>query len=267
MKKIYVNKTDSAASVIERVISVQDKEVILSIPRDTDFSKLKNNFRLLKREAEHAGKDVTIESVEDVTLESSAAVGLKAVNPFFGKKARMVSDIVMKSEVTGPSAQARRPSVQQPGKQPKQEAAETETVFAASEFFEERTSVWADDEESPHSRKWTFILILMAIVLIVIGVALYMVLPEATITVTFAETPFNYSGPLIVNSNVQSASASTTGITIPGTIFSDTENYVVDFTPSGSKDVSQSAAGSIDIYNAYSSEPQVLVKTTRFHRP
>ncbi len=267
MKKIYVNKTDSAASIIERVISVEDREVTLYIPRDTEFSRLKNNFRLLKREAGQAGKEITIESVEDITLESAAALGIKSVNPFFGQKARMVSDIVMKTEVDGPTTQSHRQNVKQPEVQARKEPSKADTIFTAREFGDESGSVWTDEEERPHSRKLTFALIFSAIVLIGAGTALYFILPQATIALTFTETPFAYNGQLIVDSNAQSASASGTQITIPGTLFSDTENNVVAFTPSGSSQVSHKAVGTIQIYNAYSSRPQSLVATTRFTAP
>jgi len=267
MKKIYVNKTDSAASVIEKVISSGDSEVTLYIPRDTEFSRLKNNFRLLKREAEQAKKEVTVESVEDIVLESAASLGIKAVNPFFGQKVRMVSDIGMRAEVDGPMTQSRRQDIKQPEKKPKNESAKAEEIFTAREFGGEKDSIWDEEDDRPRSRKLTFALIFSAIVLIAVGAALYMVLPEATITVTLSETPFPYTGPLVINSNVKTASATTTQITIPGTIFSDTENNVVEFSVSGSKNVSQSASGSITIYNDYSSGPQVLVKSTRFTAP
>ena len=220
MKKIYVNKTDLAASVIERVIGAGDNEVTLYIPRDTEFSKLKNNFRLLKREAGQAGKEVTIESVEDITLESAAAVGMKAVNPFFGQKTRMVSDIVMKTEVDGPASQARRQNVQQPEKQSKKESAKAGNFMTARELDEDRGSVWTEEEEHPHSHRLTFTLIFLAVILIGAGAVLYVVLPEATINLTFPETPYNYTGPLIIDNNIQPASATNTQVIIPGTIFS-----------------------------------------------
>ncbi len=268
MKKIYVNKTDSAASVIERVIKAPDKEVTLYVPRDTEFSRLKNNFRLLKRESSNVDKDVTIESVEDITLESAAAVGLKAVNPFFGQKMRLVSDIVLKAEVDTPaSQQAKRKDAQRQAKQLDKAQPRIETTFTARELGEDKDSIWNEETERPRGRRLTVALIISAILLIGVGVLLYFILPEATINLTFAETPFNYSGPLVVNANIQSPSATSAQIIIPGTIFSDSENYSVYFKGSTTSTVSKYATGSIMIYNAYSSRPQVLVKTTRFTAP
>ena len=267
MKKIYVNKTDSAASVIERVIGAPDKEVTLYIPRDTEFSRLKNNFRLLKRESSQAGKDVTIESVEEITLESAAAVGLRAVNPFFGQKMRLVSDIVLRAEVDTSTSPGRKQEVQQQTKQLEKKTSKIETTFTARELGEDRSSIWTEEDNPPRSRKLTVVLIISAIILVGIGAWLYFALPSATITLTFTETPFNYSGPLIVSSSVQTPSATATQIVIPGTIFSDTENYSVYFNGSTTSTVSKYATGSIEIYNNYSSEPQVLVKTTRFTAP
>ncbi|MCL4404979.1 MAG: hypothetical protein M1361_02225 [Patescibacteria group bacterium] len=270
MKKIYVSKTDSVASVIEKVISAKDKEVTLSIPRDAEFSRLKNNFKLLKREAEQAGKEVAIESVDDNALDSAATVGIKAVNPFFGQKARVISDIVVKGEISEPAVQDDRRSKAKPSpKQLIEEKVETETIFTAHELSETSGSIWTEtvEEDHPH-RGWT-ILKWIGLAVVVIGAcfAAYTLLPQVTVNLTFTETPFDYNGPLVVDSNAQGVSVSSTQITVPGTIFSDTENYAVPFTPSASKQVSQSAIGSIQIYNDYSSQSQVLIKTTRFTAP
>ena len=92
--KLYVNRSDRAASVISKVIKSASKEIVLYIPRSAEFSSSRNNFLLLKREADAAGKSVSVESVDDDVLELAMTAGLIAMNPFLGRKKMTVSDIV-----------------------------------------------------------------------------------------------------------------------------------------------------------------------------
>ncbi|MBI2011099.1 MAG: hypothetical protein HYS89_02655 [Candidatus Colwellbacteria bacterium] len=86
--RLYVNKSDKATSVISKVIKSASEEVLLYIPRQTEFASSRNNFALLKREAETAGKKVSIESVDDDVLELATTAGLVAMNPFLGRRRR-----------------------------------------------------------------------------------------------------------------------------------------------------------------------------------
>ena len=95
MKKIYVTKQESAASVISKVLKSKDETVVLYVPRGTKFAASRNNFVLLKRETRAAKRAVMVESVDDDVLELAATSGFKAVNPFLGKRRRAVSDIVV----------------------------------------------------------------------------------------------------------------------------------------------------------------------------
>ncbi len=257
MKKIYVNKTDTAPSVIERVINTPDNEITLYIPRGTQFATLKNNFSLLKREAGHAGKVVNIESVDDAALDLAAAVGLSAVNPFFGRKMRAVSDIVLKSELTEqaqPSATRRFASYTKHHEE--------------DNVTEENDEMDILNEKEPRSRlQKALSVILLTILFVGIGIALAIILPRADINLTFNETPFEFTGALVADMNSKAPSVSTTQVTVPGTIFSDKENYTTSCPTSDNKNVEQRAVGKVTLYNNYGSAPQALVKGTRLTAP
>ena len=64
VKKIYVSKNDSLASIISKIIKAKDDEIVLYIPRGTEFGASRTNFILLKREVTTAGKSIVIESVD-----------------------------------------------------------------------------------------------------------------------------------------------------------------------------------------------------------
>src|SRR3989304_6377540 len=98
-KKLFVNKSDEATSVIERVLSTDADIIVLSIPRFSKFSESEQNFDLLKRESESSGKEVAIESVDDRVIELSSACGISATHPFFVKPKRQFSDIVANPKI------------------------------------------------------------------------------------------------------------------------------------------------------------------------
>jgi len=55
-KKIYLNKSDSTASAIDKVLKAEENEVILYIPREAKAAESKKDLQLLQREVETAGK-------------------------------------------------------------------------------------------------------------------------------------------------------------------------------------------------------------------
>ncbi len=55
--------------------------------------------------------------------------------------------------------------------------------------------------------------------------------------------------------------------TIPFQVMSISEEQYVDLVPTGEKEVSIKASGTITIYNEYSSKSQILIKNTRFQSP
>jgi len=48
-KKIYLNKSDSVASAIDKVINAPDEEVVLYIPRGAEAARTKRDIELIKR--------------------------------------------------------------------------------------------------------------------------------------------------------------------------------------------------------------------------
>src|SRR3989338_6469912 len=97
MRKIYVDKSDNVASVVERILATAEDEIILYIPRFTKLAS-SNNFKLLKREIHSSGKVVQIESVDEEVLEMAKGLGMHASNPFFRKNKRPMSDIISRGE-------------------------------------------------------------------------------------------------------------------------------------------------------------------------
>jgi hypothetical protein len=297
-KKVYANKSESAASVIGKVLNASDENVVLYIPRGSDFSKSRNNFLLLKREARVIGKNVSVESVDDDILELAVTAGLKASNPFLGRKQKAVSDIVIvrdagegdePQEVVDDSggdgdledekdytAEKKR-KLRRPGRKKDRgdgqkkvrlsvddtEADEEEVVFSPSGYVPERR---VTKSRAGLLKKPTF-WILGSSVLVGGIIAAVFFLPRVTIGLEFEKTDWNFVGSLNVGTSISQNSFSNDVVSLRGVSFSERKNITKTYAASGSDSVERKAKGVITVYNEFSSEPQELVATTRFETP
>lgn len=118
MKKIVVEKTDGIAEVIDRILNEQEDEVTIVVPRSSELVRSMSNFRLLKREAESAGKDVSIESVDETVLAFAKECGIPSAHPLWrgvrndedgGAGGKGMSDIIPKSRVHAAVSKKKKP--------------------------------------------------------------------------------------------------------------------------------------------------------------
>src|SRR3989338_1313978 len=93
-KKIFVEKPHDLEFIVGKIIEAEADRIILNIPRDAVIGRALHNFQILKREAETAGKNIFIESVDDHILELASIVGMESQNPVFKNTERAVSDIL-----------------------------------------------------------------------------------------------------------------------------------------------------------------------------
>lgn len=106
-------------------------------------------------------------------------------------------------------------------------------------------------------KKWIYTLVAAVIAFMGILLAVY-ILPQAEIKITLRKTPWQYGNTI---------SALITGGDVSAQIFSQTKNNTLSFPASGKKYLETKSSGTITIYNAYSSDKQALVASTRFLSP
>jgi len=110
--------------------------------------------------------------------------------------------------------------------------------------------------------------VFIGLLLAVLGGGIYSAvefLPKAEIKSITKKTEWNYVDSVIANKNITKIDVGQKRI--PAEIFSIRKNFNFSFPATGKKIVQEKAGGKIIIYNAYSSEPQRLVATTRFATP
>jgi len=303
-KKVYATKSESPASVIGKVLNCADEEVILYIPRGSVFSKSRNNFLLLKREARTAKKNVSIESVDDDILELAVTSGLRAANPFLGKKQKSVSDIISVREagedITKPDFEYDEEDYEEVKEKKKRfrrrkkrkgdadeavslnvddsEADEEETILMPTEEIgvrgivpkKEKRSKKAKKKKSKSDKSPLKKPLVIFSGLSALAIALFfaiVVLPRVTINLELEKTDWDFVGSLRVGSSIVENSFDGDVISLRGVTFSEKKNITKTYPASGSDFVERGATGIITIYNDFSSDPQDLVATTRFETP
>lgn len=279
MKKIYINKTEAPAAVIEKIIASEDREVRLYIPRSAAVAQSEHDLSLLKRETENAGKVLVIESVDDDILMLADAVGIQAINPFFGREKKAVADVVLR--VQTPAQDSAPQETPQPERvivenTPPRPEPRFQPIAAAAPALEDndilRDPLPEKKRFSLKSRSpWTFRRFSMAlgatIAVTAIIAATSMLLPRAEVALVFSDMTKEVDASVEVKLDADTASLAGNTITLPGVLLSEKKNITQTFPASDKGYVTRKATGKITIYNAFDTNPQTLVANTRFETP
>ena len=275
MKKIFVSKNDSIAEVVEKVISELEVEIVLVIPKNTLLQDSVSNFHLLKRESDAAGKLVTVESVDEDILSLAKAARIEAIHPLFRKKKpSSLSDIILKGErkeERGGSEEEytpKRPSKTLLKKKEIQEEVSESEIEPEDAGEEKEGFVLSSSQKKSWRPKLRFkgLVIVSVLILCVISTLfLFYYYRKADIAITFNSRSFEYQGGFTASRNSSEIDSSSN--VLPAEIFTQSKNYTGLFPASGRSNVSEKAIGKLLIYNAYSSQKQILVANTRFQTP
>jgi hypothetical protein len=272
MKKIFIEKGETVASVLEKIFATADNDIILVVPKNAALKGSAGNFRLLQREADGAQKRLTVESVDDEVLALAASSNLHASHPLFrGERgAQALSDIVAAGrEVAAGSAQSSPEEEGTAGAEAvelreKQLWRQGTQDASAREAPREETPAYAPSPKKRLSR-WFIVCAVFGIVAVAAaGGALAMgrFFSWAEVAVNLKKTPWNFENAFSADKSLTRTSFETR--TFPAEVFMQQRTTTQFFPASGVATVSQKAAGTITVYNSFSSQPQVLVATTRF---
>ncbi len=269
-QKIILAKDDVAKDVMGYVAAEDAAHLTFVIPKASVLLEDDGVWKKLAKVATAMGKEIKIESVDDAVLAGATKAGIHAVNPFFDND----SAPAWQAEE---SAEESEEEVDEEGEEDGSIAVE-EPVYATAVVNKIRPGVpkpkpkpvyrhkieVADDEEddeftrkprriSMPRRKWIIAVIVLAIAIPSYWVA-FAVLPRASITIVTQKKDWEFNNFLAIEKNGP----------VPSSVLTEKKNAQMTFPALGKKVVSNKAVGTITVYNAYSSEPQQLVATTRF---
>ncbi len=260
--KIFLGRTDGLEVAVDKIIRARGESVVLNVPKGSALGSAASNFQVLKRESATAKKRLTVESIDDRVLELSALARITASNPIFKSRAeRPTLDIVR-----------RAPKVKRASSAP------AERDIKVRNFDEAPTEVpLCVEVEAPREAEEGVVkpsrfrrnVLLIVIVLSIISAAwgAYVRLPRATITLELKTRSAPIDETLDINKKYGEVATVGGVLQVPAELFVQKGNIALDFPASGVMKVNNKAAGTITVYNAYSSVPQPLVAQTRFETP
>lgn len=275
MKKIFVDRNEPVASVVERIIGDADPDITLVVPKNAVISESVSNFHLLKREAGTAQKNVVVESVDEGVLALAKASKLESSHPLLrgNDRPRSLLDIAPRRGAVGREPETEeeaKPRRTDRGREKEEEESGVHSVSSYEEAappappkvrFSFRLPSWR-----PRLKFKMTLWIAVPLALVVIGgwvVGAFF--SRATITITFKKAPWLYEGNFAAETSAVKPVPEKN--ILPGELFTQQKNLTQLFGATGNREVSQKARGKITVYNAYSSAAQVLVATTRFITP
>src|SRR3989344_553545 len=269
-QKIILAKDDAAKDVMGYVAAEDAAHLTFVIPKSSVLLEDEGVWKKLAKVATAMGKEIKIESVDDAVLAGATKAGIHAVNPFFDNE----SAPAWQAEE---SAEESEEEADEEGEEDGNIAVE-EPVYATAvvnkirpgapkpkpkPVYRHKIEV-ADDEEddeftpkrrriSMPRRKWVVAVIVLAIAIPSYWVV-FAVLPRASITIVTQKKDWEFNNFLAIEKNGP----------VPSSVLTEKKNAQMTFPALGKKVVSNKAVGTITVFNAYSSEPQQLVATTRF---
>ncbi len=263
--KIFLGRTDGLDAAVDKILHTRGAGVTINIPKNSALGSSVSNFQVLKRESLTAGKKLTIESVDDRVLELASLAKITASNPVFMRTQEKPSmDIVRRA----PKPERKSAKLEKEVRV-NDEGSETDEAVSLcidTKAFPEAHERISFERKPSRIRR---IILLSVIFLSIAGAAwgAYTQLPRATVTleVKRREVPVNES--VEISKKYGEVSSSAGNLLIPGELFVQKGNLLMDFPASGVAKVNNKANGTITIYNAYSSAPQQLVALTRFETP
>lgn len=229
MKIINIASSDNFEDIIEAVKESDSEKVVLVVPKSNRVFKSKNRVSQLKERFKKTGKEVSIMSGG------------------------------------GEKETAKKISKKKPGRDgnlnvPVSRAKRDEEI---NDLYSEKTPTWEEpqvNQASNGTRK--FIVIFLAVAIFSFIFTISFVFNQAKIRVIPKKEIFSINFPITVSSAITEPDP------IYGLVSGETVQFgkeaIRNFPATGEKEIFQKAKGRITIYNKYSSQPQVLVATTRF---
>ncbi|MBM3257410.1 MAG: hypothetical protein FJY98_03770 [Candidatus Liptonbacteria bacterium] len=268
MKKIIVNKDDTTSAVVRKMLGTLDKDITLVIPKNSKVGTSLNNFHILNREAEAAGKKLAVESVDEEVLAYAKVAGLTSDHPFLGRPG--LQDIVPRTKASPVEIAARHFKEAKTKSSRGRKAAVKEEEVLPEEKPQEifLAPVREEEEVKPHRRgsrksRWTIWAVGGMVAVGAAGIwAVGAFWGRAEVTVRLEEYPWSLKSNFVADATVSKPNAAQK--ILPAEAFSLDRNITQTFPAAGVQNVEESAQGTITIYNAYSSTAQALVATTRF---
>lgn len=284
-EKIFLDFGDGVGEVLSRLRKTKAEQVVVHIPRASALSASVDDFHMIQKTAKGLEKSVIVESVDGHILELAALARLQAFNPLFRVRERAVSDIVPRLRAADRPAQPAKAAQAREkdesgrfgamGQRNVERKAQEELPPDSGEPPRGGTRRWWETErekkgekgKARFSRRTLIIAISALIALSGCGGAAWRWLPRATVVLTLKAETVSIQETVSAAQNITQPDASQSVISLPAELLVATKNAEQSFATSQKERIATKARGTLAVYNAFGSEPQVLVVMTRFQSP
>ncbi|MBI4085166.1 MAG: hypothetical protein HY432_01510 [Candidatus Liptonbacteria bacterium] len=282
MEKISITKKDSVPKIVEKILESRKKEIVLFISANSELKGSVPDFELIKREAETAGKKISVDSPDKDILETAEKAGIQTkLSPAEKEKkdsSHFISDILPlkkgdkeKAEIESKNSKpAKKLKIEEntPGESFWEKA--REESIAKKRFAEEKEEAPVREHKEKKRfrfgmKKTTALILTVCVFVLGAGWAAGAFWGKAEVSLSFKKTPWHYEGTITASKTFSTVDTSKNNL--PAEIFRQEKNMTRIFPASGRTQVSDKATARILIYNVYSSTKQTLVATTRFATP
>ncbi|MGC9046628.1 MAG: penicillin-binding transpeptidase domain-containing protein [Minisyncoccia bacterium] len=270
---IKIKLENNKIKEVEKLIKNSGENIILVVGSELKLDK--KFFQEVKKIESKYKKHIKIETADEKIQDLVTANGLEVYDPFFHKTEKAVIDVVpLKSEIKEESYFTRQQIKDLADNKEKQKELKNDELISSQskqDFAEEKLPADLYQRKPliiQHKNKtiWVIVGVIMIIGLVIGYITYFM--PSVNIYLTFQR--YNSDFHFTVNANTGIAAPMVNNnqiISLPGEILTSEKNITLSFPASTKTAVQQKAKGILTIYNAYSSNPQILVAGTRVMAP
>lgn len=251
---IYLENDDEITSVVDKLKSADGVGLDLVIPKESILLQSVVNLKLLKKQAETLGKEITIVTQDKVGTKLAQQVGI----PVVAKEGDVPAEVTM-SEAETPELSEEDLEIKESNSaeasldKPEAEAPKSEAPKPPKKD--------AKTKDVMPKFPWKKFGIIGGIVGLILLVVCYIYVPLATATVKMAASKEKVDISFTVDKD--NSGVDTEGQTIPGRLIDETKEKSQKFPATGKKKTGTKATGTVTMSNKYSTTPQAIVAGTR----
>lgn len=275
LKKIFLEVDEEITSVIDKLQSLEENEVSLVFPKESNLVLSIINLKLIKRKAEELEKEISIITSNKIGKSLAEQIGLSV------------------SEQAGPKKEEASKELKEDGdkvlieykKDPKGEGTEEKGIVFRKESLDDDELNVKEDEEigtlknsgekenneetKPKNEKTKIgprfplksFFVVFSVASLIIFIAGFIYIPRVTVKIAAASEKKKIEADISIDKNEKNSNFENGKVAASSPEI--TKNESKKFNSTGKKNIGKKASGTIKIQNTYSTTAQTLVAGTR----
>lgn len=254
-KPIYLEKDDEITSVVDKLKNIDAAYLDIVIPKEAIMLQSVINLKLLKRQAEALGKEITIVTKDKVGAKLAGQIGIPVVSREGEVPKEVVVNEVDEFEQLENSTEAK-------------ESKEDTEEDVAELRVDEKDSLLSKKRDSNSSwfkKHRKLVLIGGGVSLLAVFLAAYIYVPLANVNIKLAAEKKDVDISFRASRDVSGVDFER-GV-IPAREIVEEVEKTESFKATGERDAGERARGTVTIFNEFSTTPQVLNTGDRINAP